>query len=349
MNSFRIYFRRLHGLFVMALVILLGVVSCDVLEDDLAPDNAGVKITGKEVYAFTGNSAYINLQGMVKTTAAVRLAITTQPSRGILTELQKGFLRYTPKENFKSGRDSFQFAVYSASENKLLFQDSVIIIVESDSTNLPCGLYPVNDYVYDSAGVSVTVPVLRNDILCADSADIRLQIYRPTAGGPPFQGTAEVINNYFIRYTPAQALQGSDTVIYRVSSRKDTTKVGYGLVVITPRAITPEPPTPPGPPTVPCQWALVNDTLAFSRNVYTSDTLYLPIFKNDTLCSNLLSKYTVKITHAPAFGEVQLNGFNTPRYILKVSKDSYPSDSLVYQVCHEAECKKAFTLIRVTP
>jgi len=336
----RIYFRRLRSLAAIVALIMSLFIACDVLEDDVSPDNPSVEITGKEVYALTGNSAYIDLRGMVKTTESIRLTITAQPTRGRLSDLQKGLLQYTPFSNFKSGRDGFQFSVFSA-DNKLLLQDTVVIIITPDSTGLPCGIYAVNDFVTASTA-PVTVPVLSNDVLCADTANIKLEIYHPTAGFPPFQGTAEVIANHYIRYTPNTGFKGRDTVMYKVSSLLDTTKTGYGVLVIAAQETTPPP--PPG-----CEWTLLDDALTVNRSV--GDTVFLPIFKNDTLCSNLFSKYVVSIILPPHNGAIQLNGLNSPRYgVTLPDTTSVPqTDTLIYRICADTVCRQATTVIKINP
>ncbi len=337
----RIYFRRLRSLAALVALIMSLFIACDVLEDDVSPDTPTVEVTGKEVYALTGNSAYIDLRAMVKTTESIRLTVTAQPTHGRLSDLQKGLLQYTPFNNFKNGRDGFQFSVFSA-DNKLLLQDTVVIIITPDSTDLPCGIYPVNDYVYGAIAEPVTVPVLSNDVLCPDSTNIRLEIYHSAAGFPPFQGTAEVVGNQHIHYTPNAGFSGSDTVIYKVTSRLDTTKVGYGLLVIAAREITPPPPA--------CEWTLLDDSITINRSI-DQDTVFLPIFKNDTLCSNLLSKYVVSIVLPPHNGAIQLNGLNMPRYgITLPDTTSVPkTDTLVYRICADTVCRQATTVIKINP
>jgi len=338
----RIYFRRLRSLAALVALIMSLFIACDVLEDDISPDNPTVEITGKEVYALTGNSAYIDLRAMVKTTESIRLTVTAQPTRGRLSDLQKGLLQYTPFSNFKNGRDGFQFSVFSA-DNKLLLQDTVVIIITPDSTNLPCGIYPVNDYVYGTPSEAVTVPVLSNDVLCPDSAHIRLEIYHPAAGFPPYQGTAEVVGNQHIHYTPDASFAGADTVIYKVSSTLDSTKVGYGVLVIAARETTPPPPPA-------CEWTLLDDSVTINRSV-DQDTVFLPIFKNDTLCSNLLSKYVISVVLPPNKGALQLNGLNPPRYgITLPDTTSVPkTDTLVYRLCADTVCRQATVVIKINP
>jgi len=350
MESPKIYFRRLRTLAATVALIMSLFVACDVLENDVSPENPTVEFNGTEVYAITGNSAFIDLRGKIKSTEAVQLTITSQPRRGKLSDLKNGLLQYTPYSDFKSGRDGFQFSIYSL-DNKLLLQDTVLIIVSGDTTNLPCGIYPVNDYVIDSTESAITVPVLNNDVICnVDSADIRLEVYLA-----PYKGTAAVVGNRYIRYTPASGFEGRDTVMYKVSSRRDTTKAGYGVLVIAVQSDTtttnPTDPTDPtGPQPIPgCEWSLVDDLFTINRSV-DQDTVFLPIFKNDTLCSDLLSKYVVSIVKAPNKGAIQLNGLSAPRYGITLP-DGSPSktDTLIYRICADTVCKQARTIIKINP
>lgn len=340
MNVSRIYFRYLIKL-AGPVFLTVFFFACDVLEDDIAPDTSVVDVTGTEIYTLPGGMAYIDLYAMVKTTAPVRLSITSQPARGVLRELQTGFLQYVPNSNFKSGRDGFQFSVYST-DNKLLKQDSVIIIIETDSTQLPCGIYPGDDYIEGFVTAPITVSVLDNDILCPDSSNVKLEIYHPVANFPPFQGTADVVNNRNIHYVPNAGFQGADTVIYKVTSLTDTTKVGYGMLVLSTDMVTPFPP---------CEWVITDDFFTITRSAESSDTIFLPIFKNDTLCSNLLSGYTVNIVHAPVYGRATVSGLTPLRYVMNIP-DSITSavlDSLVYQVCYDTTCRQAKTVIDLNP
>jgi hypothetical protein len=341
MDFSRVYFRRLRSLAAIVTLSMCLFVACDVLEDDVSPDNPTVEFTGNVVYTMTGNSAFIDLRGMVKSTEAVQLTITAQPRSGRLTDLHKGLLKYTPFSNFKSGRDGFQFSIYSA-DNKLLLHDTVVIMVESDTANLPCGIYPVNDSVSAPMTEPITVPVLYNDVLCPDSGNVKLEIYHPGAGTPPFQGTATVVGNQFIVYTPNAGFEGSDSVIYKVSSRLDTTKVGYGILVVSKRAVT----TPPSS----CDWTLMDDVFTIYRSA-GQDTVFLPIFQNDTLCPSLLSRYKVSIVQAPRHGVIQLNGLNPPRYGITLPDSTFAPmvDTLVYRLCADTVCRQATTVIKINP
>jgi hypothetical protein len=61
-----------------------------------------------------------------------------------LTDLGRGLLQDSP--NAGTSRDAFTFTVFDKN-NEAIKQDSVVIIIENDSTNLPCGIYPGNDFV----------------------------------------------------------------------------------------------------------------------------------------------------------------------------------------------------------
>jgi hypothetical protein len=84
-----------------------------VLESDTDVLEPEVDITGKEIYVLPNGESFIDLQSKVQTNQPARLAVTSMPRHGTLTDLGKGMLQYSPTTGYVRGRDGFEVTVYS--------------------------------------------------------------------------------------------------------------------------------------------------------------------------------------------------------------------------------------------
>jgi hypothetical protein len=217
------------GLSILGIIVLVIILhACDSMEDDAMPKVPTVTLDGNEVYVLKNGTAYIDLYSKINTNGRVNLNISRQPAKGSLSEVAAGLLKYKPSGAFTNGRDVFTFSVFSES-NQLIKTDSVIIIV-GDTTSVPCGIYPGDDWV-NAASTPVDVFVLSNDLICGDSTDIILEIYKPGNGFPPYHGTATVTSNNWIRYTSSNQ-HVMDTIVYKVTKASDPSIYGFGTVYI---------------------------------------------------------------------------------------------------------------------
>lgn len=316
-------------LFTALLLIASSIlfVACDSLEDDVSPEIPDVDIVNNEIRILPNGTAYIDLYAMVSAAGEVRLDINSQPAKGELSELGKGFLQYAPHANFKSGKDSFRFSIYSK-QNTLLTTDSVTIVI-SDSTNLPCGYYPANDFVYDISG-PVVVNVTSNDFLCGDSTLAKVSIYRPNNTFPPYHGTATTQGNS-ISYTPGPGFDGVDQIIYKVYHMQDTSRYGYATVYFR--------------KTPACDFLPLNDSYTLDLDSIQSDTVHLNVFANDFLCSTPINQFTFSVLDGSHVG-ITIPGPPIMYEVQTVFNQSY-SDSLTYQLCRNGDCKQAKVYINV--
>lgn len=312
-------------------LFIAGLYSCDVLESDVEPQSPDIEINGNEIYMLPDGNGYIDLYSLVKSSADVRVDISGKPSNGNLSELATGLLQYSPAANFRRGRDSFEFSIYSKN-NALLKRDTVVIIVDPDSTKFPCGIYSKPDFVEAPSG-PVLINVLQNDIICADSSRVRVEIYRPSSSFPPYAGTA-VVAGQQILYTPGASFTGQDKIIYRVFDILDSTKSALGVVVIAPRPN--------------CTFSVYNDSYAFTLDSLTTDSLAIPVFQNDQLCGRSLSQYQFTLLHN---GDVGIAYYRPERpdllYTLPDSTNQPFTDSLVYRLCYQARCETAKVYIQI--
>lgn len=294
--------------------------SCDVLESDPDVLEPKTNITGEEIYVLANSPTIVDLNAKLKSNTPVRIALTSDARHGEISDLGKGLLQYSPSEGNSRGRDGFEFTVYTL-DNEVIKRDSVVIIIETDSTNLPCNIYPAPDYMYGVDRSPVVIDVLANDIICGGQA--ALSIFKPVEAFPPYFGQAEVVDNK-IRYTPASTFNGADKIVYRISLGNDTARTAYGIVYITGDSV--------------CSFRLANDSFVVGERALDS-LMTLPVFQNDSMCE-VLSAYRVNIKSAPLHGKASMapNGIN-----YKVpSTVSFPFlDSFTYEVCMDATCKTA--------
>lgn len=324
-----------HKIAALASVMLpvgmaLLLAACDVFQDDVAPDRP---IAENEVHVLKNSNAYIDFNKLVNAQGKISVLISKGPQKGTLVNVAAGLLKYSPNGNFTNGQDVFSYSVFNANQ-ELLKQDSVIIIVEDDTTHLPCGLYAQDDYVY-AAGSPVVIEAWQNDIICGDTSDLKIEVYRPDHTFSPHQGTAYIVADR-IWYEP-YVTDGNvtDTIIYRISKISNPSVYAYASVYVN---INPET----------CQLGLEDDSYILDQPL-GYDSLLLTVLMNDQLCDSVLSFNVVEYPHNGQVG-VRYNeevGFHLKYYYTLTHPDSAIYDSLRYKVCSPQECRTAVTRIQV--
>jgi hypothetical protein len=252
-------------------------MSCDVMESDPDILEPQTDITGKEIFVMANGASIINLNTALQSNVPARIALTSEASFGSLTDLGGGILQYSPSVGDSKGRDGFEFTVY-AMNNDIIKRDSVVIIIENDSTKLPCNIYPMPDYVHGVDQNPVLIDVTENDIICG--AQVIVSVFKPQSSFPPRFGRAEVVDN-MIRYTPGPNFERTDKIIYKLTSVADSSKTAYGLVYLAGDSA--------------CNFRLGDDRYTFLFRQLNGDSLItLPVFKNDSLCKPL-NQYQVNL------------------------------------------------------
>ena len=271
----------------LSAVLLTGlfVAGCDTFESDVP--SPAVEISGEELYVLANGETVIDLNAWVTANFAGKLAVTEQPKQGRLQPIADGLLRYTPDKGVQRSRDFFEFTVFH--NNSILKKDTVYINVETDSTSLPCNIYPVADYVTAFEGPSISVPVLKNDILCGKS--VKISIYEPASNPLPRHGSAEVMGTTVV-YTPDGSFGGKDTLIYKVTAAQNPATYAYGFVYIDRDSL--------------CNFLLAEDTYRIDT-LKTPATYFLDVFANDVLCDSL-SDYSISVVTYPWNGTVTRAG-----------------------------------------
>jgi len=316
--------------------LALCFTACDTLKEDpdvLIPD---AELNGNEVYVSNNRASVIDLNERIRTNLPVTLTVTQPTSKGKLSSLGLGLLRYTPNNRNTSTRDAFEFTVYSES-HEILAKDTLVIVVEPDSTKLPCGLYPTDDYVYNFHGDHpLTIDVLANDNLCnIDTLDYQVSVFWQGNNTGPRHGSADVVNNKII-YTAGASYTKGDTLLYKIQSR-DLRTIVFGYVYIAASKPTPV-----------CTFTLLGDTLQINPDTLKADTVLLRVFTNDNLCDTTSYGYTLSIAKAPLYGQARI-GWDGITY----TPDNLPAgtsrtDSLRYQLCRDAVCRQAKVVVKVS-
>jgi hypothetical protein len=305
---------------LLAFGLALTLVSCDMLESDPDVLEPSTTITGDEIIVLANAPSFIDLNATLKTNVPARVAITSKARYGDIIDLGKGVLQYTPLNGNSSARDGFEFTVYSLN-NEVIKRDTIDIIVEHDSTKLPCNLYPRPDFVYGIGQDSIKIDVTANDIICG--TDVTVSIFRPSNSFPPHHGYAHVYNDD-IYYSPKPSFQGTDKIIYKLTSTSDSTHVAYSIVYITKDSA--------------CTFRLADDDYVWSESAADS-LLLLPVFQNDSLCRPLIH-YTVNLKVLPLYGQAMRvpNGFT---YKAPASTTAPFEDRFSYELCADGVCKTA--------
>ena len=320
---------RLFSTFLGMAGIIAVLVSCDTLEPDLQKPTA--ELTGKEVHGRAESSTIIDLNSKIQTNQKVTLSVTRQTTRGTLTNLGKGLLQYSPNKGTR--RDSFAFTLFGE-KNEVLKEDSVVIILEPDSTNLPCGIYPADDYVLLNNSDSVSldsalwIDVLANDMICGYTrSELEVTIYQPESGFfPPFYGSASVINNAVV-YTPnTSTFTGYDKIIYSIRVKNDTTVSAFSVVYI--QALTS------------CNFRLQDDNYTIAQDT-TSLPALLSVFNNDALCDSSY-RYDVVLSQGGT-STIDYRGIYYTPDSLGVGEERW--DTLKYVVCYGDECRRATVIV----
>ena len=297
------------------------------LESDPDLKTPSVEISEKEIFVFGNSPTFIDLDTKLESNVPASIAITSQTRHGDLTDLGDGILQYIPSVGNANSRDAFEFTVLTAS-NQILKRDSIIIIIEDDSTHLPCNIYPVPDSVYVLKEVPVLIDVTKNDVVCG--GPVKVSIFKPGNSFPPHFGQAEVQGNRIL-YSPGSGFEGSDKIIYKLTGATDPSRVAYGIVYLTGDSSS-------------CSFTVSDDLYIYGENARDS-LLSLPVFANDSLCVPM-SQYHVSLKSQPLYGQASITP-NNIQYKVPVSPSLPFTDSFEYELCINATCKTARVNVRL--
>jgi hypothetical protein len=303
-----------------------GFISCDVLEPDADIINPSTEISDTEVVVLANTTSFIDLNSRMATNVPARAAVSSQPRYGTITDLGQGIIQYVPAVGDSKGRDNFEITLYTLN-NEIIKRDTLVIVIENDSTKLPCNIYPRADYVYNASRDSILIDVTANDIICGGA--VHLSIFKPNDQFPPRFGEATVVGTD-IKYTPSTSFNEQDIIIYKLTGVVDTTRSAYGVVYITADSG--------------CRFTPNDDHFTFDRNALDS-AIIVPAYDNDALCG-AINQYQVNVKSSPLYGEAfpAAQGFT---YKANASAVLPLNDHFIYEVCKDGVCKSAEVSIKI--
>jgi hypothetical protein len=330
--------------FITCLLTGIWLTNCDNFETEVAStDETALETIQREVLITPKTSGIFNLQSFVTASGSKRVAITSQPQFGKIESLGNDVMRYTPHAGVLNGRDKLMISVYSPA-NVIEKQDSIIVIITSDSTDMPCNLavQVQNDFAYKSGATPVDIDVLANDTVCGvprSAMVVTVPDNLVIAGTPmpkSYYGSVEVLPNKKIRYTPGAAFVGSDKFVYQVEKPAnipqsgDAATTGYGFVYITSMDSTCK-----------ARLSLKDDLFTFKLDtIAATDSLYLNTALNDVICTQAVNSFLFTFTEFPA-GRLYYSYNYGFTYLIPANATAGSSDRFRYQVCVDDVCKEA--------
>ncbi|WP_345270197.1 beta strand repeat-containing protein, partial [Nibrella viscosa] len=150
--------------------------------------------------------------------------IVSQPRNGTAVINADRTLTYNPNDTF-AGRDTLIYRICDVVDPTLC--DTALVVINVQSAP------PVanRDNVTTAFNQAVTVPVLTNDRDKANQPASLTNVTAPFISRPPSNGTAVVNSTGSISYTPNAGFAGSDSLIYRICDRVNTSLCDTALVV----------------------------------------------------------------------------------------------------------------------
>lgn len=341
--------RRRALAFILCLLTGLWLTNCDQFETEVASGDEGLTTIQKEIVITPKNSGIFNLQSLIAGTGNRRLAITSSPLLGTLESLGNDVLRYTPHTGIVNGRDRLLISVFSPS-NVVEKQDSIVIVITSDSTKVPCDLSvrAQNDLVYNVGTAGVEITVLDNDSVCGVPRS-QLVVTVPEdlviAGVPmpkSYFGNVVVLPDGRIRYTPGKDFKGGDKFVYRVEKPANVPKpgdfetVGYAFVYIT-----------SADSSCKSRLTLTDDAFRFKLDsINRTDSLFLNTGANDVICTQAVNNFVFTIKKFPA-GKLYYGPDYGFKYLIPSNAQRGFFDEFSYQVCVDDVCKEAQVKIKL--
>ncbi|GAA4451064.1 hypothetical protein GCM10023189_12530 [Nibrella saemangeumensis] len=236
--------------------------------------------------------------------------VVNQPSNGTLTLNANGSITYTPNFGF-AGADSFIYRICDQVNQTLC--DTALVVVNVGSA-APRATADVASVGFNQPA---TVNVLANDADRNGTVPATLAtVSAPVILDEPNNGTVVVNANGSITFTPAPGFAGSDTLVYQICDRVNTSLCDTARVVFNVQS---------APPVAnPDQY-----TLGFNQ------TLALTVLTNDTdrtgAPASLTSVTLPTIVTQPTGGGMTVNADGTITYN---ANDTFTgNDQFVYRIC----------------
>src|SRR5688572_23676773 len=298
-------FKFLTFLFLM----LAGFSACNTYEDDVLPSrNSGETVLNNDTF-----STYKNQPVQIAV-----LANDTITADGVLTfgkvtygtvVSDSGRFVYQPAPGF-TGSDRFFYKYCSGAAC-----DSALVTVNILEPNTNCVLKANRDQVTFSHQNPVTIPMLVNDNTCGP-VTVKMLTH-------PKNGTAVLLQNQELRYTPNPNFYGADSLMYEVQ----TPDGRRASATVSVRKVSN------------CQLAANADVVQTLAN---DSVIIFPVL-NDNTCNNPV---LINISSLPQHGTVRVLPNN--RFSYEPVPNFTGSDSFMYQLCAGGNCVSSTITVNVT-
>ena len=201
-------------------------LGCDSFKEEFIQHDNEVTFSQTEFYAMPGSSVVMDLNSIIKQSCTNAVIEFSRPEHGLLSQLDSMLLEYTPNIKFLEGKDFFVFSAYK--DGALLKTQTVTIVMKSNREEFPCGLFAIGDKVRATVDSPVSIKLLTNDFVCGVKAtDVSISIH-----SDPACGSATVLGDSIIRYVPQTVYEGTDWLIYKLTSSSGES-TSYGVVRVT--------------------------------------------------------------------------------------------------------------------
>jgi len=299
-------------------LLLALAIGCDTSDNDI---DAKVSINNEPVYLLK-DGGVIDLPSRIIAPGKIKVEVTTSASRGELKDLGQGLLQYTPFNG--STNDFFKFRVFNDAD-KIVGEDSIGIVIPTDTTQLPCThVYVRNDSIVNITGITF-FDVSLNDYSCGQP----IHIARMT---DPLHGSASVLDGSgTIRYEPNETFTGTDSFMYRSVVVGHVETAGYGMVYIV-RLDSSSNPN--------CTPLAVNDL--FYKTIGDTAARPYDILANDTLCDSVVN---VTVTTGPRGGFASWDQFSK-KLVYRNTAGFNQDDTLRYMACGTSGCSSARVIVK---
>jgi hypothetical protein len=340
-----------------SILISIVTISCDTLEKDAIENQSEIELKEAPIVVSPQNSGVIDLNSLVKSaTGNHTFSVTTQPRIGTLEAIDEFLLKYTPNNGITEGTDSFVLSVFG-NENIIIGKDTIFILIVSDSTQLPCGVYALDDHLFLTDSAAVVVDVLVNDTACGVDESLLVvtlldqEVNDPVSVGASY-GSTEVLAGGKIRYVPNATFEGQDRFMYKITKPADVPNAGdpeessiATVYIAADVACTALPIALPDTFAIPYNMIVQIDTLTFDT-VYYTGPFYLDVTGNDFLCTN--DYPSLEVIRA-AGGIVDVSdgevGFKYTLPIAGMWSGFY--DNFRYRMCTGSGCDEAEVVIKI--
>jgi hypothetical protein len=293
------------------------LVSCDVAEQDKLVPKENLDIT-----VFENHSVLFDFASKVKSQDAIVVSIASQPSRGALSSEDFGLFKYAPNSSFTSGQDAFDVSIRNAKTGVVQSKKMTLRMAGQND----CAGIAVDDLVNNVTTSPVQIDVLSNDILINScGGNYQISLYKPQVKYPPYDGTAEVINNKFI-YTPSSNFKGEDKFFYQldyIDQAGNKAMTTFGRVAVTNLP--------------PCSFSVQDDSYRFDLSSIGS-VVYLPVFDNDVICKSFNSSSNDIDGFGNRVERVADADGNLTQIAYYLNETGSNSNRVLYTMCSDGKC-----------